>query len=111
MYEIVELLDAAENTVGYAIRKEGTLKLDSLNIYAPEEYDKLLVEVKNRRERALLTQHWPDPNEPEVQALVEDPNFDPQIQEAEHQFANELSRLEAASEVVARQRTGLDESA
>lgn len=75
-YEIVELAQDGD-LVGYAVRKSGTLRLDSLAIYKPEEFDEIQAVVAKHNEAALIREHWPTPNDPEVQEILNRPDFEP----------------------------------
>lgn len=62
---------------GYVIKKVGLPKLESVNIYTPEEYDEACAQVNYLNEITTLREFWPAPTDPEVEALIDDPEFEP----------------------------------
>ena len=63
--------------VGYAIKDDQADKLQSTNIYRDGEEDKLSTQLNRLNDQSALNQHWPHPQDPDVQALVNDPNYHP----------------------------------
>lgn len=75
-YELVEIASLQEDGVsyGFAIKRVGHDKLTGINILSYEEGS---VHVNDMNERAELRRFWPMPTDPEVQALIDDPAFEP----------------------------------
>ena len=63
--------------LGFAIKEDGALKLQSTHIYPEEEADKLAERLAELNDDQEVQGSWPDAKDPEVQALVNDPNFEP----------------------------------
>lgn len=61
--------------MGYAIM--GAHKLQSTNVYSSDEGQELNDQINRLNEKADLSNHWPTPNDPEVQALLADESFEP----------------------------------
>lgn len=77
MYRAILAYDPDGEFVGYAIQKVGTLKLEGSNLYAESEKNDLLKQIERLNDSFLVRQYWPDGNDPEVQALLDDPTFEP----------------------------------
>lgn len=66
------------NFLGYAIKAaEVPSKLQSTNLYLEGEEVKLNEQLAALNENVDIRSHWPSHNDPEVQALVNDPSFMP----------------------------------
>lgn len=66
-----------DELVGYVIRKVGLPKLESTNIYTTAQKDEAVEDLMDLNKRAALRQFWPAPTDPEVMALLQDPDFAP----------------------------------
>lgn len=98
-YEVLKVTDIVGNGRGYVVRKIDSERLDSINIWTDlEEVRDYVTDANNR---AMLTQFWPDPADPDVTALVNDPDFAPLEFKEEEVIADyeELGRLVEAGEV------------
>ena len=76
LYVIVEIRDLDGSNIGFAVHKEGTLKLEDTNIWTTEESDQLAEHVGALNNRVELQAHWPNAQDPDVLELIEDPNFE-----------------------------------
>jgi hypothetical protein len=76
-YVALAAYDLDGNFVGYIPHAEGTLKIDGSNLYAEDETDKLRNRLEELNSGATIKAHWPDARDPEVVAMLEDPNFLP----------------------------------
>jgi hypothetical protein len=78
MYRHVAVFTLAGDFLGFGIKEDGAQKLQSTHLYpedtASAELTARLAELNTDRS---LQQVWPDARDPEVQALVNDPNFEP----------------------------------
>ncbi len=76
-FELVAVATQDGLVIGYAIKKVGLPKLESVNLYTPEEIGEAREFMRDLNDRAALREFWPMPNDPEVQALISNPEFDP----------------------------------
>src|ERR1035437_4367821 len=78
-YESVAIYTLGGDFVGYSILKGlGTInKLQSVNIWSEEEMPKLTEQLGRLNGDVALRAHWPRQDDPEVLALLNDPNFMP----------------------------------
>lgn len=75
MYESCYVYDLSGNQLGWIIRKAGTLGIRGTNIYDnPQELDDQLERLNND---AKIKGHWPSLLDPDVQALIQDPQWEP----------------------------------
>jgi hypothetical protein len=80
-YELVEVVAIGDemvvgDTLGYAVKKAGLPKLEGTNLYREDELDEALAYVKSLNEAAELQQFMPRFDDPDVQVLLNDPNFE-----------------------------------
>jgi hypothetical protein len=57
--------------------EQNALKLQSTNLYAENERDDLAKRLAALNDSQSVTSAWPDARDPEVQALIADPSFEP----------------------------------
>lgn len=76
-YRHVAVFDLDGSFVGYSIIEDGALKLQSAHLYSEEEGEDLAKRIAELNESQAVTSAWPDARDPEVQALVNDPSFEP----------------------------------
>jgi hypothetical protein len=77
MYRNVAVFTMEGDLIGFAIKEDGAEKLQSTHIYpedAAEDLSKRLTELNSDQDLQAV---WPDANDPEVQALVNDKSFEP----------------------------------
>jgi len=74
---LVYALDEQQNPVflGYSIK--GVNKLQTTNLYGEDEKDKLQAQLDRLNRSVNLDKYWPNPRDPEVVALLNDPFFMP----------------------------------
>jgi hypothetical protein len=77
MYRHVAVFELEGDFLGYAIRDDKALKLQSTNLYSEDEGPELADRLRELNESQAVTAVWPDARDPEVQALVNDPEFEP----------------------------------
>lgn len=77
-YAAVAIYDLSGDFLGYAIRDTRTTnKLQSLNLWKEGQEGGLNSQLGRLNEQAALKDHWPSLKDPEVQALLQDPSFEP----------------------------------
>lgn len=76
-YNAVAVYSLEGAFLGYAIKNDTVPKLQSTNLYAENEQDKLSLQLGRLNENLDLTSVWPDARDPEVQRLLADPDFMP----------------------------------
>jgi hypothetical protein len=63
--------------LGYSIKQDRVNRLQSTHLYAEAEEQELAKRLQELNEKQAITSVWPDARDPEVQALVNDPSFEP----------------------------------
>lgn len=76
-YNAVAVYNMDGSFLGYAIKNDGIPKLQSTNLYAETEQDKLAIQLGRLNENLDLSAVWPDPRDPAVRRLLADPSFVP----------------------------------
>jgi hypothetical protein len=76
-YRHVAVFELSGDFIGYAVMEQNALKLQSTNLYAEEEGEDLAKRIAGLNDSQAVTSAWPDARDPEVQALVNDPSFEP----------------------------------
>lgn len=117
-YEIVKVVNEQNDDIlGWAIRKVNYMPevtLTSIHVYEYHFAAKEEVAVLNRR--ALLSNFWPEPEDPEVKAIIDDPDFFaidqlqgqlPEYTPLERGSPPSFQRLYEACSLVAHRRAGL----
>lgn len=77
LYQPVLVYDQEGNFIGHAIKSTSALKLQSTNIYLEGEQEDLNAQLARLNESVSLKAVWPNPRDPEVIALLDDPKFMP----------------------------------
>lgn len=77
MYRHVAVFELDGTFVGYAVKEDKNLKLQSTHLYAEEEGEDLTKRLAELNESQNVLAVWPDARDPEVQELVNDPAFEP----------------------------------
>lgn len=77
MFRHVAVFELEGNFLGYAIQEASALKLQSTNLYSEDEGEELANRLRELNESQAVISVWPDARDPEVQALVNDPEFEP----------------------------------
>jgi hypothetical protein len=77
MYEIVSTYGLDGSFRGYAIHKEGTMKLHSINLWAEHEHVDLTDTLNRLNNEGTMRQYWPDASDPDVRTLVDDQDWEP----------------------------------
>lgn len=75
MHEIALVYNADGDFSGYSILKGN--KLASTNLWSEGDLADLQAQVARLNESVNIKQYWPNTRDPEVQALLNDPNFMP----------------------------------
>jgi hypothetical protein len=78
-FKTVFVYDSESNFLGFSILKEGAQKLHTANLWqdTPEEVKDLKLQLDRLNDDYDVRNYWPDVREPEVQALLNDPTFEP----------------------------------
>lgn len=63
--------------VGWAIKDDGVAKLQSTNIWGEDEMDSLGNRLRELNEHHSIARFWPNPQDPDVVALINDVTFEP----------------------------------
>jgi len=74
-YEAVMIYNTDGDFLGYAIKSDN--KLQSTNLWTEAEVPKLKERLTELNLGNDIRKHWPHPQDPEVVALLNDPNFHP----------------------------------
>jgi hypothetical protein len=77
MYRHVAVFELDGTFIGYAVKEDDHNKLQSAHLYAEEEGEDLAKRIAALNESQTVTAAWPDARDPDVQALVDDPTFEP----------------------------------
>jgi hypothetical protein len=98
-FELLKVTDFDDIERGYVVARIGTEKLEDTNLWP--ELNEARDHVTEANNLALLRQFWPNPNEPEVQDLINDPDFSPLKYHEVEEIADydELSDLVASGDV------------
>ena len=76
-YRHVAVFELDGNFVGYSIIQDGAHKLQSTHLYAEKDGQELADRLQELNDSNAVLAAWPDARDPEVQALVNDSNFEP----------------------------------
>jgi hypothetical protein len=106
-YEIVRVTQLDGVEIGYAIWRVDTLKFEDTNIYEPDAKG-LDERVAELNENLRLRPFWPDARDPELMALIQNPDWepielDPQTGEATDPKAM-MNRFNKAARLIAERR-------
>lgn len=77
MYQAVAIYDLDGNFIGYTILKGGTEKLQTTNLWTEAQVSDLKVQLQRLNANVDIRSHWPQVQDPDVQALLNDPNWEP----------------------------------
>jgi len=77
MYRHVAVFELDGQFLGYTVMEQNALKLQSTNLYSEDEGEDLAKRLAALNDSQAVTSVWPDARDPEVQALVDDPSFEP----------------------------------
>lgn len=91
MYESCYVYDLSGNQLGWIIRASGTLGIKGSNIYDNIQEVEEQLELLNNDVKAKA--HWPQLNDPDVQALIKDPQWEPLELEEVDTIDNERSNF------------------
>lgn len=90
-YTAVAIYDLEANFIGYTIK--GPNKLQTTNIYASGEEAALNEQLDRLNINQNLKAHWPEPNDPDVLALLENDEFYPPEYYDQEVIDEEASRI------------------
>lgn len=76
-YRHVAVFELDGTFVGYSIIGDGAHKLQSTHLYSEDEGQDLEDRLRELNDSNAVLAAWPDARDPEVQALVADPTFEP----------------------------------
>jgi hypothetical protein len=79
VYIIVAIYDTDANFLGYTIKDAdpAIVKLQSTNLWLESEIDKLQEQLNRLNQAVDLRLYWPNPKDPEVLAILANPDFMP----------------------------------
>lgn len=77
MYGHVAVFELDGTFVGYAVKEENNRTLQSTHLYREDEGEALAKRVAELNESQRVLGTWPDARDPDVVALVNNPNFEP----------------------------------
>ncbi len=76
-YRHVAVFELDGTFLGYAVHEVNHNKLQSTHLYPEEEGEDLARRIAKLNDAQTVTAAWPDARDPDVQALVNDPSFEP----------------------------------
>lgn len=78
-YASVVIYDMDGNFLGYSIRQDGVDKLHNNNLWTESADDvaDLKAQLARLNDSTAIQAYWPDVRDPEVQTILDDPNFEP----------------------------------
>lgn len=76
-YQAVTVYDLDGNFLGYAIKQVGVDKLHNNNLWAEKDTPDLKEQLQRLNQAGDIRQFWPNVRDPEVQALINDENWEP----------------------------------
>jgi hypothetical protein len=76
-YYHVAVFTLEGNFLGYAVKEANNRTLQSTHLYAEDEGEDLAKRIAELNESQTVLAAWPDARDPDVQALVNDPSFEP----------------------------------
>lgn len=77
MYRHVAVFELDGTFIGYTIKEANNRTLQSTHLYSEEEGEDLTKRIAELNESQTVLAAWPDARDPEVQALVNNPSFEP----------------------------------
>jgi hypothetical protein len=77
MYRHVAVFELDGTFIGYAVKEANNRTLQSTHLYAEDEGEDLTKRIAELNESQNVLAAWPDARDPDVQALVNDPSFEP----------------------------------
>lgn len=78
-YEAVSVYDLDGNFLGYSIKNQAADKLHNNNLWAESDVADLQAQLARLNDQTAVLAYWPDIRDPEVQALLDDKNFEPLV--------------------------------
>jgi hypothetical protein len=78
-YEAVSVYDLDGNFLGYSIKNEAADKLHNNNLWAEADVADLQAQLHRLNDQTAVLAYWPDIRDPEVEALLNDENFEPLV--------------------------------
>lgn len=91
-YQPVMIYDYDGEFVGYSIKNRDYPKLQTMNIWGADEGEALDEQVARLNNKVGILDHWPALEDPEVQALLKDPNWEP-VQDVPTEFVDEENSI------------------
>lgn len=76
-YKHVLIYSTEGDLLGYAIKGDDSLKLQSTNIWKEGEEQSLTEQLGRLNESVELSTQWPDADDPDVKAILNNPEFMP----------------------------------
>ena len=76
-YRHVAVFELDGQFLGYTVKKDDAHKLQSTHLYSEDEGDALTDRLRELNDSQTVLAAWPDARDLDVQALVNDPSFEP----------------------------------
>jgi hypothetical protein len=78
-YEAVGVYNLDGEFLGYSVKNQAVDKLHNNNLWteSPEDVADLKAQLARLNDQTAVLAYWPDVRDPEVQALLDDANFEP----------------------------------
>lgn len=89
-YNAVAVMTLDGEFVGYAIKGDQAQKLQSTNLWFDGEEDKIGEQLGRLNQQIGINAHWPDPRDPDVVKILDDPTFMP-IEMTDQEVVDEIS--------------------
>lgn len=77
MYSHVAVFELDGTFLGYAVKEANNRTLQSTHLYSEDDSEILAKRIADLNDSQAILGTWPDARDPEVQALVNDPSFEP----------------------------------
>jgi len=77
MYVPVMIYSEDAQFLGWTIKLAGAEKLQTTNVWNDNDYSKMEEQIERLNNKTGIMAHWPHYNDPEVQALLGDPAWEP----------------------------------
>lgn len=107
MYRAVACYSLDGAFLGYAIKGDDAIKLQSTNLYGEDEQQALAQRLADLNGRDAIVAHWPDARDPDVQKLVDNPAFEPVEMVEQEAIDEENSYMVWKQEPVIDEETGI----
>jgi hypothetical protein len=77
MYVPVMIYSYDGDFIGWTIKNDQVEKLQTTNMWTDEQLSEMADQIARLNNKTGILAYWPDTRDPEVQALINDPNWEP----------------------------------